>query len=444
MNVKVDPPANRPAPQQPQQAAPAQPPAAPGQQPPAPRPQQRPAAAPNVEPLKPAHATQVASSPEELAPVRTAQQWRRLLVKLSFIPCVLLPALLGVLYFGLIAADRFAVETKFSIRMVSGTPSTDLLGSLTGFSSSGSTITDSYILIDFIESREIIDKLEERMDLRAVYAHEEADFLKGFDAEETVEDFRDYLDGMITVYFDSSSQIITMEVQAFTPQDAQKVSAEILKLSEELVNELSEKARRDTLQNAQAEVARMEDRLRKNRAQMRDFRDEEQDVDPAKTAEGQITFLSNIEASLSTARAELENLLRFMQEDAPRVKVLKSRIKALEDQAAQERARLGVDKSTDGEKSTETLSAKLESYEVLALEQEFSQKAYVSALTSLELARAEANRQQRYLSAFVKPSLPQEALYPERLLNMVITLIAALLAWGIGVMMVYIVREHSQ
>lgn len=422
-------------------------PGAPSQQPagtpPAAAPPVQPAA-PHVEPLRPAEATYVAETPGEPERRWTAQQWRRFWTKLSLIPMVVVPALLGVIYFGFVAADRYAVETKFSIRQVSGAPSADLLGSLTGVSSSGSTITDSYILIDFIESRELIDKLEQRIDLRAIYSRDDADFLTAFDPSETIEEFKDYLEGMITVYFDSSSQIITMEVQAFTPDDAKSVSEEILRLSEELVNELSEKARRDTVRNAQEEVERMEDRLRKNRTEMRKFRDVEQDIDPAKTAESQITFLSSIEANLSTARAELASLLRFMDEDAPSVKVLNSKIKSLEDQAAAERARLGVDEGDNTTSGTETLSARLEGYEVLALEQEFSQKAYISALSSLELARAEADRQQRYLAAFVRPSVPQDALYPDRILNIFITIFAALVLWGIAVMTVYIVREHAR
>ena len=398
----------------------------------------------HVEPLQPAEATYATEFSQGLDTVWTAQQWRRFWTKISLIPMVVIPVLLGVIYFSFIAADRFAVETKFSIRQVSGVASTDLLGSLTGVSASGSTITDSYILIDFIESRELIDKLQGRINLHAIYSHEDADFLTAFDPDETIEEFREYLEGMITVYFDSSSQIITMEVQAFTPQDAKLVSEEILRLSEDLVNELSEKARGDTLKNAQVEVARMEDRLRKNRTEIRKFRDVEQDIDPTKTAETQIGFLSTIEASLSTAKAELANLLRFMDADAPSVKVLKSKIKALEDQAAGERARLGVDRGDGKDGGTETLSARLEGYEVLALEQEFSQKAYISALSSLEHARVEADRQQRYLAAFVRPSVPQDSLYPERVLGIVITILAAFVLWGISVMSVYIVREHAK
>ena len=81
---------------------------------------------------------------------------------------------------------------------------------------------------------------------------------------------------------------------------------------------------------------------------------------------------------------------------------------------------------------------------MLALEQEFSQKAYISALTSLEHARVEADRQQRYLAAFVRPAVPEDALYPERILNILITIFAAFMFWGIVVMTVYIVREHAK
>lgn len=397
---------------------------------------------PTVEPLVPGEAVKVSDIPDQMQPYRTAQEWRRFWTKLSFVPFVIVPVILGAVYYTFIAADRYAVETKFSVRLISGSASPDLLGSLTGVAASASTVTDSYILIDFIKSRELIDKIRDRIDLRAVYGHENADFLTRFDPEETIEELREHLDDLISIYFDSSSQIITMEVQAFTPEDARRTSEEILRLGEELVNELSEKAREDTLKSAQGEVNRIEDRLRQNRADLRKFRDLQQEIDPAKTAESQITLLSTIEGNLSVSRAELANLLRFMQDDAPSVRVLKSKIQALEEQASNERARLGQD-SDLSRGANSTLSARLEQYEVLALEQEFSQKAYLSALTSLEHARLEADRQQRYLSAFVRPSTPQEALYPERALSVAILAFFVLLIWGTGVMVVYVVREHT-
>ncbi|MCB1234312.1 MAG: hypothetical protein KDM91_04500, partial [Verrucomicrobiae bacterium] len=45
-------------------------------------------------------------------------------------------------------------------------------------------------------------------------------------------------------------------------------------------------------------------------------------------------------------------------------------------------------------------------------EKEFAQRAYESALASLELARVDADRQHRYLVTIAQPSSPDSATYP--------------------------------
>ena len=76
------------------------------------------------------------------------------------------------------------------------------------------------------------------------------------------------------------------------------------------------------------------------------------------------------------------------------------------------------------------------------LEQKLAEHRYSSALTSLEVARADAQRKQRYLLSFVKPSLPDEAIEPERLMNTLIVFLAASLIYGIGALIVAAVHDH--
>ena len=58
-------------------------------------------------------------------------------------------------------------------------------------------------------------------------------------------------------------------------------------------------------------------------------------------------------------------------------------------------------------------------------------------------ARIDASQQQRYLATFVRPSLPQEALYPKRLLNTFIVFAGSLLLWALGVLVAYSIRDHA-
>lgn len=371
----------------------------------------------------------------------TPQQWRRFWTKLSFFPFVVLPVLLGIFYFSVIASDRYAAEIKFTIRSPSGSTPTDLLGAFTGVSSSGSTVTDSYIVVDFLRSRELIDLLEQDIDLRAIYDNEKADWWARFDSTLTQEEFADYLKSMIYVYFDTSSQIVTVEVQAFSAEDAKLVGQTILDLSEDLVNRLSQKAREDTLRSAQDEVSRAETLLRNHRKRISEFRQNQQDVDPTKTVEAQQAFLAQIQGQLGAARTQLSAMARFMDADAPSMKVLRSRINALESQLESERLKLGIGE-VSGADDQGTLTSRVGAYEELAVDLEFLQQAYVLSLASLERARVEADRQERYLAAFVTPRVPQEAKYPNRILNIFLVFVLSVMGWVIGLIAVYVVREH--
>jgi len=375
--------------------------------------------------------------------IKSAQQRRRRWTKLSIIPFVILPAILAIIYYSLIAADRYAVEVKFAIRSPSSVVPSDLLGLVSGTTSSGSTTSDSYIVTDFLKSREFLDKIEKRIDLRAIYNRPEADFLAKFDPANTKEEFVRYLENMIYMYFDTSSQIITLEVQAFTPEDAKLIAEEVLFLSGNLINEISEQARLDTVRSAEAELNRAETRLKKHRRALSVFRESEQDINPTSTVEAQQLLLSNVLGELTAAKTKMISIRRFLAEDAPSVNVLRSRIVALETQLEAQKSQLGGGNATGKQGDFQTLNTRIGAYEVLAVDLEFLQQAYVTSLASLEAARIEADRQQRYLASFVHPSLPEEAIYPHRILNTFIVAVLSTIFWGISVMIFYIVREHA-
>ncbi|MEM7242060.1 MAG: hypothetical protein AAF429_07730 [Pseudomonadota bacterium] len=371
-----------------------------------------------------------------------AQARRRKIAFFSFIPCVVIPVLLSIVYFGWIAADRYAVEAKFSIRSSSGPAPSDLVGLVSGVSSSGTTDVDSYIVADFIESRDLLDRLEARIDMRAMFDTDKADFLYRFDRTKPSEDFVKYLSRMVSVYYDLGSQIITVEAQAFTPEDAHLLATEIVNLSGNLVNELSEQSRSDTVGRAEEEVARAEELLRKDRAALAQYRESQQEVDPAQSVAAQQQLLGGIEGQLLGKKSERATLLEFLREDAPQIKILDSQIAALEAQVEEQRALFGTGRSSSTV-DLESLTSRVGTFEELSVDLEFRQQAYITALASLEAARIEADRQQRYLALFVRPLMPQKAVYPQRALNIGLFTIFALMGWGIIFMLIFVFREHT-
>ena len=100
--------------------------------------------------------------------------------KLAYILFVLLPVLLGVIYFNFIATSRYVSGAGFSVRSMTSQNSGDLLGSVTGLVGSGSSTSDSYIIIKFLESRDLLESLMFDCDFNDIYCRNSIDLFRVF------------------------------------------------------------------------------------------------------------------------------------------------------------------------------------------------------------------------------------------------------------------------
>lgn len=362
----------------------------------------------------------------------------RLLV--SFILCVVLPLIAATLYYASFATDRYASRAGFSIRGIDTNAGIDGIGALTGLASTGSTTSDSYIVLSYLGSRELLEAMDLELGLRGVYSSREVDPLSRLDADATVEDFLEYWNRRIYTQFDPTSGIIEFEVQSFSPEHAQEMAASVLRLTQTLVNELSANARRDALRFAREEVELQEARLRQALSAIRDFRASEQSVDPSASAALEIELIASLEARLIDVNARIAALRQTLDENAPSLTALRRNAEALAAQIVERREAIGSE--VLGESGVSAVSQQLALYEELEVERSLAQQAYASALTSLEQARRDADRQQRYLAVHLQPQAPESTKYPRSIRNLLILGFALVAAWGIGALMTYSVRDH--
>ena len=90
-----------------------------------------------------------------------------------------------------------------------------------------------------------------------------------------------------------------------------------------------------------------------------------------------------------------------------------------------------------------SLAPAVAGYERLAVDRDLANRAYASALQSLETARLDAQKQHVYLVRVVEPNLPVKSTYPKRAVTVLGVFGALLLAYGIGWLIVVGVREHA-
>jgi len=302
--------------------------------------------------------------------------------------------------------------------------------------------------MDYLEGREVVERLIFDVGIVDHYNEASIDFIYRLDTEVTIEKLVAYWKGMISTTYDSTSSIIEVEVQAFSPEMTEKIAAKILAYSAELVNGLSQNARRDAVKFAEEEVRRAELRLKMIRMRMKEFRSAENSIDPTRNAEVQIELIAGLEKQLLEVRSRLATLVGAIDENSPTIRQLRKQEEVLTQQILDKRSEISGRAPT--QLTTETadtsrlssLSALLANYEELVVEQEFAQQAYSVALAGLERSRAEADRQQRYLAVFDPPSKPEEAVYPRRFTSSAILFLGLLAVWVLATVLAYSVRDH--
>ncbi|MCO6179020.1 RkpR, polysaccharide export protein [Ciceribacter sp. RN22] len=371
---------------------------------------------------------------------------RHLIIGGSFVAIVAVPAMLAFLYMAFIAADQYHSSSSFSVRSMNSAQPADILG-MFAQTSSGSTVSDSYVLLDFISSERMAQMVDETFGLETIFAPRGLDYYYGLHAGLPIEDKVRYWRDMVSVNFDLTSGIINLEVRSFTPEDSQNISAFVISQSEKLINDLSLSARDEVLSVAQDEVRTAEGRLAKAREAVRMYRDISQEANPVEGAKLAMELVAALEKQLVVLKTELSTALSQMDGDTPRIRLMRSQIASLEQQIEQEKARFGSGTSTkqarNGTGSVSDVAGRIEQYETLETDREFAERAYTAALAGLEKARLEASAKQRYLAVFIQPTLSEWAQYPSRLTNSLLVLLGALLVWSVIVMGYYNIRDRN-
>lgn len=356
---------------------------------------------------------------------------------LSFAALVLTPIAVASAYYFAVAADQYVAEFRFTLNTVDPVR-VDPLARFAGNATRSPAASESQILVQYMTSRAIVDQIDGSLDLRRLFSPPEADWWARLPRPASIEELVHYWKGQVDPSYDPADGTVTVRVRGFAPADALRLSQEIVAVSEKLVNELSLRARRDTVVHANTDLAQAERRLNAVLGDIRAFRDREGLIDPARTAEATGALATRLRDELLNANTELSTLKTYMTDNAPTVKLLKARILSLEAQ----RRSLGREMTDPDNSRSDTLSHALGAYEQLESEHKFAEAAYQHALQSLDEARANADRQQVFIASFIPPSLPEEALYPRRWRSLGTIALTALAVWGIGGLTVQSIRDH--
>lgn len=352
---------------------------------------------------------------------------------ISFVLLVILPTFLAGFYLYTRAADQYASYVGFSVRSETSATPTDVLGGLGSLVGSSST-TDTDVLYKFIQSRDLVERVNAKLDLRQIWSKAPDDPIFSYRGGDALEDLADEWERKVRIYYDNG--MIDLRILAFEPQDAQDIATAILDEGSTLINELNDIAREDALRYARTELERAQDLLKTARQKVTEFRNRYQLVDPTADVQSQIGVVTSLQQQLAEQLVSLGMLKSNAQPDDPRISQTDLRIKVIREQIDAERQKF----SSDSEDVA--LTDVVGQYETLAVDRQFAETSYTAALAAFESARAEAVRQSRYIAAYIRPTLAQEAEFPQR--GQLLAIIAGFLAvaWVIGALVFYSLRDR--
>ena len=356
----------------------------------------------------------------------------------SFIWAVAAPLLVVAVYLWVWAADQYASTVSFSVQKEEYKSSLDVLGGIPLLS--GSMISDTDILDDFLQSQELVENVDAAIDLRTLYSKKwPEDPVFAFNPEGSIEDLHRHTKRMVRVSYDNHTGLISLRTLAFTPEDARLIAQTVFDQSSDMINELSSVARADSTRFAKDELDRAFARLRQARQDLTRFRIENQIVDPTADLQGQMGILNSLQEQLASAMIEMDMLPAGLKADDARLLQAQRKIDVIRARMEDERAKFG---ETGGGPGGEVYAALIAQYEGLAADLLFAEETYRASLAAYDMAQGEARRQSRYLAAHVRATLAETSQFPQRLSLLAIAAFFLTIAWTMCVLIYFSIRDR--
>ena len=361
-----------------------------------------------------------------------------ILFKVSFVILFVVPSIVSAAYFGFVASSQYVSTAKFVVQ--GGEPvKVDAFTVATGLPSL-TAVQDTQVVTNYIESPSLVEKLEQRVDLRKLYGNESIDWFSRFDASKAPEKLAKYWQSKVDVAVQLPGGIVTFDVRAFTAADALRIADAVLASAEDLVNDINRRMMEDNVAAYRAEFERAAERLGKARVALEAGRNTTGLLDPGQAAISLGTLLTNLRGDLLSLQQDYDSKRKSIGADAPQMLAMATRMKIMSDQIKQLEAQMTGQVGPAGHSGV--LSELMTRFAGLEVEQRIAEQQYTSAAATLELARASAERQLVYLKTFLRPSLPQEARYPKRILTIFSVIVGSFVAWATLCGLVVLARNH--
>ena len=371
-----------------------------------------------------------------LRSIKDLKQHKERLNRLDSFKTVIYIMIVVIFYYTFIAADRYVSNVSLSVKSTDGSSPISLSGieSLVGVASSSTE--DIKLLREYIKSFDMLQKLDEKINLRSLYEKQKIDLFFRIYSSTSKESYLKYYRDRIHILFDDATGLLNVAVESFSPEDARIISAAILEESERFINEISHNIAREQLRFAQGELESAKQKYKDAKNELLAFQNEYGVFDPQSLAKTKAGFITEIELQISKKETELNTMRSYLNENAPEIVALKAELRAHKEQLEKEKSKVASNASQD------KLNDVVAQFEALYLNLSFAEDVYKTAITAVETTRIEIGRKAKQVVVIQSPYVPDSAAYPNKMYNIITIFVILTLIFGVVRLVRAIIDEH--
>jgi capsular polysaccharide transport system permease protein len=340
----------------------------------------------------------------KVIPIKPAKVRGNLLARISIAQVLLIPVVVSGFYFYGVARDRYITRSDFVIRKAENSAGGDgvSLGSLLGRTDQLS-LEDARFLKTYLQSPQVLNDLSRSYDLDKAYARDRKDPFSGIEPRLSPEKRLAFFKKQVAVSLDEISGAIVLRTVGFDPRSSFNLNRFMLVKSEQFVNRLNQDISLKQLRFAEQELNLSRTKLEKAKNRLISYQNANSLViDPKGEAEFASATISKLQEKLVEKKIELATLrLRYKDPREPEVLAIADEARELRDQIAQERRSLVSSKGRN-------LNRKAADVVKLESDVSFAADTYKLALNSVEKARVESKRQQKFMALLSAPQMPED------------------------------------
>lgn len=324
----------------------------------------------------------------------------------SFGALVVAPVLAVFVYLLAFASPLYEAQSQFVVRGDVNRPGGGSLGGAVGAVAALNVNQESSILVRFLPSRALVERLRGTLDVAALYSSPDIDSLSRLAEDADADAVAAYWADKVSASVDPVSGVVTLKVRAYSPEDALTLNQAAMLESETMLNLLLDDSRRDALRVAEQDRERAAEALEDARRELEAFRREAGLLDPNDAGAQAVDLIYELRGQRAALSAQLEAALTSLSPSAPQVRALRTRLSALDDQIAALEAELVPTGGTEG------LPVLISRFDALELKRAFAEKSFGRAELTLLRTQAEVERWHLYLTVFDPPTLAAEEVEP--------------------------------